>query len=73
VLNKTLTAGVYGTIIVSRFPSETTMCLQMFIMIIDITYSHHIYMEQKEGERGQDTRETGRDSVCKRESNLKMR
>ncbi len=33
----------------------------------DTTNSRHIYMEQKEGERGQDAGETERERVCVQE------
>jgi hypothetical protein len=42
----------------SKSPSETTDCLQTFIVkiiIIKNVHSHHIDMKQKEGTSGQDS------------------
>ncbi len=52
--------------IVSNLISETTMCLQMFIvktLIIKNMNSHHIDKKQKEGAREHDSRETERERV----------
>jgi hypothetical protein len=56
---------MFPNYIVSKSPSETTMCLQTFIdkiLTIENMHSCHIYMKWKEGASVQDSRETER--VC---------
>ncbi len=60
-----LTVKQSVAIIVSKSPSETTDCPQMFIvkiLIIQNTQGHHIYMKRKEGASLQIGRETERES-----------
>ncbi len=66
VLKKTCHVSPTASNIVSKSPSETTDCPQMFIvkmLIIEIIYSHHIYMKQKEGASMQASRETEKECV----------
>jgi hypothetical protein len=59
--------------IVSNLLSETTMCLQTFIvktLIIGNMNSCYIYMKRKEGAREQDAGETEKESVRESEDRI---